>query len=122
MIQKPDSGVDIYYLALARLAGMGLDVVDQARVGLRREVAAIEVDGQLDFGFVGIARERSPAGFGGFGHCAGIECLTKCVKGGGMQILQSCANDVLIYLSSAPVTTGCMQFTLSRYFLHTSVP
>ena len=80
MIQKPDSGVDIYYLALARLAGMGLDVVDQARVGLRREVAAIEVDGQLDFGFVGIARKRGPTGFGGFGsHCAGVECTTKSV-------------------------------------------
>ena len=67
MIQEANARVDVDDLALASLAGMGLDVVEKAGVGLRRKVAAIEVDGQLDLGFVGIARKRGPAGFGGFG-------------------------------------------------------
>lgn len=59
---------------------MGLDVVDKAGVRFRREVAAIEVDGQLDLGFVGIARKRGPTGLRCFGsHCTKIEYDDGCV-------------------------------------------
>lgn len=75
VVQETNASVDIDNLTFASLAGMGLDVVEQTGVSLGGEVAAIEVDGKLDLGFVGIARKRSPAGFGFRSHCASIECM-----------------------------------------------
>lgn len=58
MIQKPNARIDGYRLALARLCCVPIIcAICEAFVCICGEGPAVEVDGQLDFGFVGVARE-----------------------------------------------------------------
>lgn len=71
MIKEPNTSVQVDRLRLGRLCGMALGAIDlESRVGLGGECAAIKVDGHLDLGLVGVARNRRPAGCG----CCGSHC------------------------------------------------
>lgn len=73
VVEEADSRVDADCLRLARLGGVAVLARHlQARVGVGGECAAVEVEGDLDLGLVGVARKGGPPGCG-FGG-AHFEC------------------------------------------------
>lgn len=62
VVQEPDARVDADRLRLARLRRVVVARLKEARVRVRGEVAAVEVQRHLDLGLVGVARDGGPAG------------------------------------------------------------
>lgn len=62
VVQEADARVDADGLRLARLRGVVVAGLEEARVRVRGEVAAVEVQRHLDLGLVGVARDGGPAG------------------------------------------------------------
>ena len=61
VIEEANASADGNFLRLAGLGGMTVFVAEQTGVCVRREVAAVKVDGELDLGLVSVAGESSPA-------------------------------------------------------------
>lgn len=61
VVQEANASVDGDPLGAAGLRGMALKNLEESGVGIRRQFAAIEADGKLNLGLVGIAGERGPA-------------------------------------------------------------
>ena len=62
VVEEADARMDGNCLRHAGLRGMAVSaVLEEARVGVRREVAAVQVDCELDLGLVGVASESGPA-------------------------------------------------------------
>lgn len=62
VVEEADARVDADRLRLARLGGVVVAGLEEARVRVRGEVAAVEVQRHLDLGLVGVARDGGPAG------------------------------------------------------------
>lgn len=71
VVKKADASVDGNLLRLAGLGGVAVAVLEEASVGVRGKVTAIEVESQLDLGLVGVAGHGGPASRGSrcAGHC-----------------------------------------------------
>lgn len=61
VVQEADARVDGNRLRLARLRGVAGLALEQAGVGVRGEGPAVEVEGHLDLGLVGVTGQRGPA-------------------------------------------------------------
>lgn len=61
VVEESDAGVDADRLGLACLRGMAFEGLGQPLVRVGGEVAAIDVEGELDLGLVGVAGNRRPA-------------------------------------------------------------
>jgi hypothetical protein len=62
VVEETNSRVDSNLLGLASLRSMAITVVEKTRVSIRREIAAVEVESELDLGLVGVTSESSPSG------------------------------------------------------------
>lgn len=69
VVEEADAGVDGDGLRLAALGGVLAVRLEQTGIRLGGERAAVNVEGHLDLGLVGVAGEGGPAGGGGGGHC-----------------------------------------------------
>lgn len=73
VVQEANAGVDTDGLGFRGLRGVALECRGQAWIDVGGEVAAIKVDGDLDLGLVGVARDGGPAGWvlagGGHDYC-----------------------------------------------------
>lgn len=80
VVEEADARVDGNRLRLAALRGVGVLVGEQAGVGVGRECAAVNVEGHLDLGLVGVAGERGPARVGRCRHdWKRLRCVCLCV-------------------------------------------
>ncbi|CAF3486177.1 unnamed protein product [Fusarium graminearum] len=61
VVEETNSSVDSNLLGLAGLGSMAIIVVEKTRIGVRREIAAVKVEGELDLGLVGVTSESSPS-------------------------------------------------------------
>lgn len=69
VVQEANAGVDGNHLRLAGLRGVCVGGLEQARVSILRELAAVEAEGDLDRGFVGVAGQGRSADGEGRSHC-----------------------------------------------------
>ena len=76
VVEETNSCVDSNLLGLAGLGSMAIIVVEKTGIGVRREIAAVKVESELDLGLVGVTSESSPSGRLRRGHiCDSIGCL-----------------------------------------------
>ena len=69
VVEEANARVEGDALRLAALRGVRVVGLEQAGICVGRECAAVNVEGELDLGLVGVAREGGPAGVDGGGHC-----------------------------------------------------
>ncbi|CEI69609.1 unnamed protein product [Fusarium venenatum] len=61
VVEETNSCVDSNLLRLASLRSMAIIVVEKTGIGVRRKIAAVEVESELDLGLVGVTSESSPS-------------------------------------------------------------
>lgn len=69
VVEEANARVEGNALRLAALRGVRIVGFEQAGVCVGRKCAAVNVEGELDLGLVGVAREGGPAGVDGGSHC-----------------------------------------------------
>lgn len=69
VVQEADACVDGNHLRLAGLRGVRAGGLEQARVGILRELAAVDAEGDLDRRLVGVAGQGRSSDGEGRGHC-----------------------------------------------------
>lgn len=69
VVQEADARVDGNHLRLAGLRGVCAGGLEQARVGILREFAAVDAEGDLDRGLVCVAGQGRSSDGEGRSHC-----------------------------------------------------
>lgn len=75
VVQEADARVDGNHLRLAGLRGVCARSLEQASVGILRELAAVDAEGDLDRGLVGVAGQGRSADGEGRSHCSRLMML-----------------------------------------------
>ena len=79
VVQEADASVDGNRLRFAGLRSVSVLAFEEPGVGIRRKIASVEVQCQLDLGLVCITGHSGPAG-GGCAHdgfCVSVEVFSK---------------------------------------------
>src|SRR4051812_6754999 len=69
VVKEANAGINGNLLRLAGLGGVAVTAIEEAGIGVWGKVAAVEVDGKLDLGLVGVTGESGPARRVRSGHC-----------------------------------------------------
>lgn len=93
VVEESDTSVYRDDLGFAGLGGMaGGSGFEETSIGVGWEFAAVEVDGELDFGLVGVAGESSRSDRERRAHCGNWQSVWKVVGKGELEMSGSSLN------------------------------